>query len=326
MDRRTAIIFSCLISFFGSQVLYAAPIMYRIQQKKMMEQRQQQMQAQAVVAVNYHAQVVVQEVEQAPTYEQVVDHRNQAIAQAIRHAHNQSGPSEDQQVINNSIQPPSSPTIFQEIVSALKYVFGLIKNFIDGIVGFIFNKAPIEQEQQQALSSAEDRQVSPIGRSNQSQQDSFRSTVAPQVTTVTPAAPTEGEDVVDLSEVWKKLDKKSTIWKVLDDDQSKLLTVSEFIGRYQKEGVKINQPATHYVELIDQLVQQNPQMLERPFGELLQLLAIIDYDFDNGMDKDSLAKQVLGEAGYEDNKKRISQQQEQQQQQQQQQQRPPQQQ
>jgi len=62
------------------------------------------------------------------------------------------------------------------------------------------------------------------------------------------------------------------------------------------------------------MLQQNPQMLERPFGELLQILAIIDYDFDNGMDKESLAKQVLGEAGYAENKKRISQQQEQQQQ------------
>ena len=50
-------------------------------------------------------------------------------------------------------------------------------------------------------------------------------------------------------------------------------------------------------------------MLERPFGELLQILAIVDYDFDNGMDKDRLAKQVLGEVGYDENKKRFDQQQ-----------------
>jgi hypothetical protein len=49
----------------------------------------------------------------------------------------------------------------------------------------------------------------------------------------------------------------------------------------------------------------------------LQILAITEYDFDNGMDKDALAKQVLGEAGYEENKKRITEQQQQQQQQQQ---------
>ena len=321
LNRRPAIIFLCLISFLGTQIGYAAPIMYRVQQKKMMEQRERQMQVQAMVAVHYHPQVVVQDQELPPTYEQAVDHRNQAIAQAIRNAHNQSEPSEDQQVINNSVQQPSSPIIFQEIVSAFKYVFGLIKNFIDGIVGFIFNKTPVDQEQQQTLSSAEDGQALPVGRSNQAQAESFKSTEAPQVSTVAPQASTvradgfgEEENVVDLSEVWKKLDKKATVWKLLADDQSKLMTVSEFIGRYQKEGVKINQPAAHYVELIDQMVQQNPQMLEQPFGELLQILAIIDYDFDNGMDKESLARQVLGEVGYAENKKRISQQQEQQQQ------------
>jgi hypothetical protein len=38
----------------------------------------------------------------------------------------------------------------------------------------------------------------------------------------------------------------------------------------------------------------------------------VDYDFDNGMDKDKLAKEVLGEAGYAANKKRFSQPQQQQ--------------
>ncbi|MDE2028915.1 MAG: hypothetical protein KGJ11_10295, partial [Candidatus Omnitrophica bacterium] len=59
--------------------------------------------------------------------------------------------------------------------------------------------------------------------------------------------------------------------------------------------------------LIDELARQNPQMLERPFGELIQILAIMDYDFDNGMDKDALAKAVLGPQGYEQNKKRFAQ-------------------
>ena len=47
-------------------------------------------------------------------------------------------------------------------------------------------------------------------------------------------------------------------------------------------------------------------MLDRPFGELLQIAAIVDYDFDNGMDKDELARKVLGEAGFEANKKRFT--------------------
>jgi hypothetical protein len=40
---------------------------------------------------------------------------------------------------------------------------------------------------------------------------------------------------------------------------------------------------------------------------LIKVLAIVDYDFDNGMSKDDLARHVLGDAGFEQNKKRFSQ-------------------
>ena len=42
------------------------------------------------------------------------------------------------------------------------------------------------------------------------------------------------------------------------DDQSKILTVSEYIDRFHKEGVKISAPPMHYVQEIDQIVAQNP--------------------------------------------------------------------
>jgi hypothetical protein len=132
--------------------------------------------------------------------------------------------------------------------------------------------------------------------------------VSPGVDRQMPPSSSDTKDVVDLSEVWKKLDNKSTVWTLLMDDQSKILTVSEYIERFQKEGVKINAPPMHYVQEIDQIAGSNPGMLQRPFGELVQILAIVDYDFDNGMDKDELARKVLGEAGYEVNKKRFSQQ------------------
>ena len=115
--------------------------------------------------------------------------------------------------------------------------------------------------------------------------------------------------MVDLSEVWKKLDTKSTVWTLLIDDQAKLLTVSEYIDRFQKQGVKINEPPEHYVQMIDQIVTGKSADASRPFGELVQIVAIVDYDFDNGMDKDDLARKVLGEAGFEANKKRFTQQQ-----------------
>ena len=317
LNQRHVIIFFCFIFLVLTQISYAGPILYRVQQKKMMEQQQRQLQIQEMIEVHHHAAIIVDEQQQAPTYPQMVDHRNQAIAQAILNAHTSSG----NLIAGKGIENPSSPTLFQRIISTLRYLIASLKHFMDGIIGFIFNKAPVDQpnqaivndhnqDQQQSFSSRVGQQAPvaiPAGSLD------ANSSMVQQAPSVAPAGPADAQEEVDLSEVWKKLDKKSTVWTILADDQAKLLTVSEYIGRYQKEGVKITQPPAHYIQLIDQLADGNPQMLQRPFGELLQILAIVDYDFDNGMDKDSLAKQVLGEEGYEQNKKRFSQPQQQQQ-------------
>lgn len=151
--------------------------------------------------------------------------------------------------------------------------------------------------QAQALANAAAQQQAAQVAAEQAAQGSNASS------TNTPAV--KVKDVVDLAEVWKKLDKKSTVWTLLIDQKDKVLTVSEYIDRYQKQGVKINQPPLHYVDMIDQMIQQNPGMLQRPFSELLQIAAIVDYDFDNGMDKDDLARKILGEDAFDANKRRF---------------------
>lgn len=235
--------------FLAADMSHAGPLLYRVQQEKATKQRQSQMtQEQYQQYQEYQEQQQGDHAQEAapapPTYQQTVDQRNQAIAQAILSAHNQAVSSESEPLGNN---------------------------------------AGTGQTQQQTTYPAAQQQA------------------APQ------ALPSDAQDTVDLSEVWKKLDKRSTVWTLLIDDQAKVLTVSEYIDRFHKEGVKINEPPLHYAQMIDQVVGQNPQLLNRPFGELLQMMAIVDYDFDNGMNKDDLARKVLGEEGYEANKKRFSQ-------------------
>lgn len=251
MLRRTLFVF--LFFIFTTDLTYAAGILMRVQQMKAMKQQQAQMTQQQYAAYQEQQQqqggapgqpaAPVQ-----PTYQQTVDQRNQAIAQAILNAHNQSVTS-DSVPFGNDAQvntAPTSPT------------------------------TPAASQQQQALPQTGSAEV---------------------------------KDVVDLSEVWKKLDTRSTVWTLLIDDQAKALTVSEYINRFHRQGVKINEPPEHYVQMIDQIITQNPEMLDRPFGELVQIVAIVDYDFDNGMDKDALARKVLGEQGFEANKQRFTQQQ-----------------
>jgi hypothetical protein len=246
---RVPILFWFVFSL-ATDISYAAGMIYRVQQMKAMKQQQAQQQSRQYQ--EYQQEGGAAQSRQAPaappTYQQTVDQRNQAIAQAILAAHNQS-------------------------VSGETVPFGNTAGS---------GAAQQQQAGTQAISAAPNQAM--------------------------PNQGTGSADVVDLTDVWKKLDVKSTIWTALVDDQSKILTVSEYITRFQNEGVKITAPPAHYVTEIDQMVQQNPEMLKRPFGELLQMVAIIDYDFDNGVNKDDLARKLLGEAGFEENKKRFTQQ------------------
>ncbi|MBP7162845.1 MAG: hypothetical protein KBB26_04860, partial [Candidatus Omnitrophica bacterium] len=50
----------------------------------------------------------------------------------------------------------------------------------------------------------------------------------------------------------------------------------------------------YYVGLIDSMSRESPDMLTQPFDRVLQIVAIDEYDYENGQDKDMLAYQILG--------------------------------
>jgi len=238
--HRTLILFIAvaIVAFLIPDTSHAAAMLYRVQQMRAQKQQRAQQEYQQEMAAQQQSQQPAQpQAPAAPTYQQIVDARNQALAQAILGEHNNS-------ITTSGISPGPSSTAYASSSTA---------------------------------------------------------SMPPSVDT----SSNDVKDVVDMTEVWKKLDKNSKVWNLLIDDQAKLLTVSEYINRFENQGVKIAVPPTQYVQMIDQLSKQNPQMLQRPFGELIQILAIMNYDFDNGMDKDELARKLLGEEGYEQNKKRF---------------------
>ena len=113
------------------------------------------------------------------------------------------------------------------------------------------------------------------------------------------------KDVVPITELWKSLDKSAKAWPLIIDKKAKGATVSHYIDELAKEG-KISQDPGHYVEIIDGMYRSNPQMLLEPFKEVLRIVSIIEYDYDNGVDKDVLARKVFpDEHSYVANKKRL---------------------
>ena len=113
------------------------------------------------------------------------------------------------------------------------------------------------------------------------------------------------QQVVDSTRLYQKLDNNAQAWTLLIENQDKVMVVNEYIERFRRENVKIAQPPVFYAKMIDDITLQNPVLLNRPFKDVIQLLAVMEYDFDMGMDRDMLAYKVLGEAMYKDNKKRL---------------------
>ncbi len=115
----------------------------------------------------------------------------------------------------------------------------------------------------------------------------------------------DDETVVDIHELWASLDNVSTAWGQIVDKEIKLLTVAEYIDRFRKMRITIKRSPGHYVGLIDSLAGQMDGFLGAPFLNVLSFAAIMEYDFDNGANKDDLARKTLGPEQYESNRRRV---------------------
>jgi hypothetical protein len=95
-------------------------------------------------------------------------------------------------------------------------------------------------------------------------------------------------------------------WPDLDSDL-KNRAIEGFIGLIRlRENATIGRPADYYVSRIDEMLEQNPNT-PQGIPALLKILAVMDYDYDSGQDKDQLAREVLGPQLYAANRARLAQ-------------------
>jgi hypothetical protein len=117
--------------------------------------------------------------------------------------------------------------------------------------------------------------------------------------------PSQVQDMATMADIWRSMEQSSEVWPLIIELQPKMLTVERQIALYADEGIKISKPAMHYVEMIDGMSAQTPELLQRPFKDVLKFMAVLEYDFNNGQNKDWLAKQMLGEKVYLANRQRL---------------------
>lgn len=108
-----------------------------------------------------------------------------------------------------------------------------------------------------------------------------------------PVDPAQIQEITTLDNVLQSLDQSSQVWPLMADMEAKAVVVDQYIERFRQEGVTINQDGYHYAQMIDGLSSQSPEMLQQPFPRLLEIVAILEYDFNNGYDKDAMAQQIL---------------------------------
>lgn len=113
------------------------------------------------------------------------------------------------------------------------------------------------------------------------------------------------QETVNLSHIFKELEYTSEMWPLILETSPKETIIRQYIEWYREQGITIRKDPGYYVLLIDAAIIKDSHLLEQPFRNLLKLMAVLEYDFDYGQDKDMYAQQFLGPQLYEENKNRL---------------------
>ncbi len=163
-----------------------------------------------------------------------------------------------------------------------------------------------EQQMQQKMMEQQVQQYRAAQAVQASRQvGAYRNAVAAQAASRAMVAASQSDEIVGMGNIFKQLDTSSQIWMRIDDSGIKALIVQKYIDYYRNKGVSIHNAAQHYVDMIDSVSKDSPSLLDNPFGNVLKFMAIIEYDFNNGQDKDQMAKSILGEKMFVENRKRF---------------------
>lgn len=91
--------------------------------------------------------------------------------------------------------------------------------------------------------------------------------------------------------------------KLTNRDRIQLVSVS--IANVKKEGVTIKKAPVFYCQKLDSFYNTHPEYKKEAVGKVLKTLIIMEYDWaQKGVDKDTMAKEWLGDDVYKQNKRR----------------------
>ena len=89
--------------------------------------------------------------------------------------------------------------------------------------------------------------------------------------------------------------------------QDRVSTVTNLISDVRQSGIVIKQSPISYCKGLDSFYGKHPDMKSQPLAAVLKTLIVMEYDWqEKGVDKDKLARQILGDKVYQENKARLA--------------------
>ncbi len=113
------------------------------------------------------------------------------------------------------------------------------------------------------------------------------------------------QSVVEMSDILRSLETSSQAWPLIISSEPKLFIIMKYIDSFKKRGAMIRKPPEEYLTLLDGIMAENAELIKNPFENVFQFVAILEYDFDTGQNKDQMIIDLIGKDGYKKNKERL---------------------
>ncbi len=102
-----------------------------------------------------------------------------------------------------------------------------------------------------------------------------------------------------ISQMMTALSQNLAVWPSLSSENKKQSVEAAKLFYRDAQNTAILRPAEFYAQQIDDGLRTNPEMRNADIMTVLRMMAVVEYDFYNGQNKDALAKEVLGAEVFE---------------------------
>ncbi len=105
-------------------------------------------------------------------------------------------------------------------------------------------------------------------------------------------------------DMMNQLSQNMALWDKMSADEKKQAVTAVVMVYRNRDNIAILNTPDFYVDRISETLLTNPTVSNMDIMTMLRILAVMEYDFYNGENKDELARRILGDKAYAENQLR----------------------